>query len=543
MNYPEELEATYEILEQIGEGGGGIIYKAVHKRLQKTVVLKKIRSKISQIETCRVEVDILKNLRNVHLPQVFDFIECEEGIFTVMEFIPGKSLRQLLDEQYVFTEKEALEYIEQLCEALEYLHENKPAIVHGDIKPDNVIRTPEGKIYLIDFNISGSLIDGKARVYGYTNGYSAPEHIEAFKRAYPIDRCRFCEEDEVTEVLRDGSDELIDVTLVSGEYHDISREPSGILIDKRADVFSIGATLYRILTGHKLEIVDNKVNMYNISKSMQELLVKTLKKNPAERIQDGTELLKAVQEVRSGNKGSKSKAVNRRSIHYVDIQNTYNPKMNYRRIFAFGIVFAVIICGIILLSVEGNLMNRLKRCLDNNDYDGYQNLLGSADAEVRYELSEYYYEKLDEVFNEYKNYHVDYETAMGMLRELEAFNIAEYEERYSEVKQKTEKLSLSREAFERGKQSEENDNYLEACKAYEAVIEEDDNYLTAQAKLERMKRNYMVAIYNQAVELFDQKEYERAADVIDKGLEYLEGNEDLVRLKNDIVVKMEQNKK
>ena len=67
MGYPAELTATYDIYQKIGEGGGGEVYIAVHKRLQKTVVLKKIKSTVS-IKDCRTEVDILKNLRHSYLP-------------------------------------------------------------------------------------------------------------------------------------------------------------------------------------------------------------------------------------------------------------------------------------------------------------------------------------------------------------------------------------------------------------------------------------------------------------------------------------------
>ncbi|MBD5459494.1 MAG: serine/threonine protein kinase, partial [Lachnospiraceae bacterium] len=157
MNYPQELTGTYDIYEQIGAGGGGTVYRAMHKRLQKAVVLKKITGGATSIQECRTEVDILKNLRHSYLPQVLDFIESSEGIYTVMDFIPGKSMRQMLEEGHIFTEKEVLKYTRQLCEALDYLHSQNPPIVHGDIKPDNIMVTPEGNVCLIDFNISGIL--------------------------------------------------------------------------------------------------------------------------------------------------------------------------------------------------------------------------------------------------------------------------------------------------------------------------------------------------------------------------------------------------
>ena len=133
MNYPVELTQTYEIYEQIGAGGGGTVYRAVHKRLQKTVVIKKLKGAATSIQDCRTEVDILKNLRHSYLPQVIDFIECSEGIFTVMDFIPGQSLQNMLDARYAFSEKEVLKYTRQLCEALDYLHSQNPPIVRVQV--------------------------------------------------------------------------------------------------------------------------------------------------------------------------------------------------------------------------------------------------------------------------------------------------------------------------------------------------------------------------------------------------------------------------
>ena len=181
MAYLAELTNTYEIYEEIGAGGGGTVYRAVHKRLQKVVVLKKISDSVSGMMNCRTEVDILKNLRHSYLPQVLDFIESSEGIYTVMDYVSGKSLQRMLDEGHHFTEKEVLKYTKQLCEALQYLHSQNPPIIHGDIKPDNVMITPEGNVCLIDFNISGVLENKSAVTYGYTPGFSAPEQVEAFE--------------------------------------------------------------------------------------------------------------------------------------------------------------------------------------------------------------------------------------------------------------------------------------------------------------------------------------------------------------------------
>ncbi len=92
MRIGEILDSTYKIEDQIGLGGSGIIYKAYHLRLKKNVVIKLIKSEARGKINERIEVDILKNLKHMYLPQVYDFISDEDGIYTVMDYIPGHSL-------------------------------------------------------------------------------------------------------------------------------------------------------------------------------------------------------------------------------------------------------------------------------------------------------------------------------------------------------------------------------------------------------------------------------------------------------------------
>ena len=83
------LENAYEIIDEIGAGGGGIIYKARHLRLQTDVVVKKIKDEVRGKIRSRQEADILKKLKHPYLPRVYDFIETEDGVYTVMDFIHG----------------------------------------------------------------------------------------------------------------------------------------------------------------------------------------------------------------------------------------------------------------------------------------------------------------------------------------------------------------------------------------------------------------------------------------------------------------------
>ena len=367
MNFPEELKNTYEVYEQIGAGGAGTVFRAVHKRLQKTVVLKRLTGGAASIQDCRTEVDILKNLHHPYLPQVIDFIESGEGIYTVMDFIPGKSFRQLLDEGHTFAEKEVLKYTKQLCEALDYLHSQNPPIVHGDIKPDNVMVTPEGNVCLIDFNISGMLEGKGAQTFGYTPGYSSPEQAEAFETLRRnLERDMWLQssgsrkavqaekgsqgnhvvgpdvslgegDDSATVFLGQesqgnhvggpgasfsGGDDSATVFLgqesqgnvvdqdpgasFGGGNHTSSQvtqnKPVGISIDMRSDVFSLGATLYTLLTGKVPDGSAFPLSADNVSDGFGAVLNKALEKKPERRYQSAGQMLQAVLQVHKKDK-------------------------------------------------------------------------------------------------------------------------------------------------------------------------------------------------------------------------------------------------
>ena len=418
MNYPEELTREYDIYEQIGAGGGGVVYRAYHRSMRKDVVLKRITAEGISAQEYRTEVDILKNLHHPYLPQVINFIESPEGIYTVMDFIPGKSFRQMMNEGHKFTEKEVLKYTRQLCEALDYLHSQNPPIVHGDIKPDNIMVTPEGNVCLIDFNISGILEGKGAQAFGYTPGFSSPEQVEGFEAALrrmtgqtavgqtavenapkasmpqeetdktmllpqedenstvllfqDEDRTVLLSQDEDKKMLLSQDEERTmllsqnedgtlpvsqyDGTMLlfqtgwtdqgaqaqsfqtgqagqgtqaqsfqtgqagqgtqaqsfqtgrAGQEKPVHAQPqaasivTGIIIDKRSDIFSLGATLYTLLTGKTLDIKALNVEPPEISDGFWVILAKSLERNPGKRYQDAGKMLQDVLQVHKKNR-------------------------------------------------------------------------------------------------------------------------------------------------------------------------------------------------------------------------------------------------
>ena len=171
---PQAIASTYEMLEQIGSGGGGIVYLGRHIRLDKAVVLKADkRTLTASPEVLRREVDALKNLSHTYIPQVYDFVAEGDTVYTVMDYIEGESLDKPLARGERFPQAQIIQWACQLLEALIYLHGHPPhGILHSDIKPANIMLTPQGDIRLIDFNIALALgEDGSVRV-GYSRGYA-----------------------------------------------------------------------------------------------------------------------------------------------------------------------------------------------------------------------------------------------------------------------------------------------------------------------------------------------------------------------------------
>lgn len=308
-----ELRDTYDIIEEIGSGGGGIIYKAYHKRLQKYVVLKKIRSNVRDVINIRMETDILKNLHHSYLPQVLDFLEIDDDVYTVMDFVPGKSFAELIQQGQKFTHIQILKYTEQLCEALACLHEQKSPILHGDIKPANIMLKPDDNICLIDFNISGFLTDGNIVTMGYSAGYAAPEQCKAVEQLKNTLLSEKNVENDKTIILSENQKE-------KSERESLTVNNSNLHIDQRADVYSIGATVYHLATGIQpnSNAEDNRpicdlTDKYSYGFSA--IIEKSMAREPDKRFKDAVAMLKAVKNIHKYDKKYKALLVKQEIIY------------------------------------------------------------------------------------------------------------------------------------------------------------------------------------------------------------------------------------
>ncbi len=160
------LKNRYRVLSVIGHGGMGAIYLADDERLSgRKCAIKEVEQdpglpeKLQQEarEQFYREASILARLDHPNLPKVSDFFSSGNRDYLVMDFIPGQDLRSLVEDAHqlgnFIPEEEILSWTAQLCDALEYLHNQDPPILHRDIKPGNIRVTPNGLIKLVDFGL------------------------------------------------------------------------------------------------------------------------------------------------------------------------------------------------------------------------------------------------------------------------------------------------------------------------------------------------------------------------------------------------------
>jgi len=200
------LQERYRIEQILGQGGMGAVYRALDLRLNRACAVKEnLDTALDAREQFAREARFLVLLgKHPSLVQVYDFFVEPDGVqYLVMELIEGEDLATLVARQGPLSEAQAIEWMSQILDAVEYLHSQNPPIIHRDIKPQNIRITPQGKAVLVDFGIAKEYKPGKATVTGAraeTPGFAPPEQYSG------------------------GTNE-------------------------RSDVYALGATLYFVLTG------------------------------------------------------------------------------------------------------------------------------------------------------------------------------------------------------------------------------------------------------------------------------------------------------
>lgn len=298
------IASTYKIIEQIGSGGGGNVYLAEHLRLGKRVVLKADKRKMTtRPELLRREVDVLKDLRHSYIPKVYDYFVENDIIYTVMDFIEGESLDKPLKRGERFSQPQIIKWAKQLLEALNYLHcpihgDPPRGYVHSDIKPANLMRTPQNDICLIDFNIALAL--GEENVVGHSEGYASPEHYgldysglggDQTEREAETDALSDEEETQTTAETETVEGESETVTLSELKSKTVYKK---IVPDVRSDIYSVGATLYHLLSGRRpAKYADEVIPLSGseFSPLLVGIISKAMNPNPDLRYQTAADML------------------------------------------------------------------------------------------------------------------------------------------------------------------------------------------------------------------------------------------------------------
>ncbi len=184
----DTIKERYQIVNVLGEGGTAITYEAEDTKNDRSVAIKVLSLHQSQewkaIELFEREAKVLANLNHPHIPKYYDYfyldLERDRHFFIVQELIVGKSLKTRVDQGWRFQEAEVTKIAQQILEILNYLHSLKPAVIHRDIKPHNLIQTEAGDIYLVDFgavqDVYRNTVTRGATFVG-TIDYMSPEQI------------------------------------------------------------------------------------------------------------------------------------------------------------------------------------------------------------------------------------------------------------------------------------------------------------------------------------------------------------------------------
>lgn len=205
----------YKILEKLGAGGQGTVYKALDTKLDRTVVIKvlpaELTAKTANFKRFEREAQLCSQLDHVNICTIFDFNEANGIFYIAMQYVEGKNVRQLVNGRPLEL-KSALSIAIQVCDALAYSHERN--IIHRDIKAGNVMVTSTGLVKILDFGLA-KLIQGEHEI---------PKGVDRT---------------EITE---------IGIPYGTATYA-APEQAKGERADHRADIFSTGVLLYEMLTG------------------------------------------------------------------------------------------------------------------------------------------------------------------------------------------------------------------------------------------------------------------------------------------------------
>ncbi|MDQ4145206.1 MAG: protein kinase [Actinomycetota bacterium] len=265
MNKGELIQGRYLLEERLGNGGMGQVWRAVDQRLQRTVAVKLISPQLAEEPEFLVrflrEAQSVARISHPNVVAILDFGEADDKPFLVMEFVPGRPLNDLTGEP--MAPEEAVSVIAQAADAAGAAHAE--GIVHRDIKPANIVLTDEGRAKLVDFGIASH--EDAARITATGTAIGSPHYISP-------------------------------------------EQASGANATARSDVYALGVVLFELLTGRKpfegdhvaavaiahVETAPPRPSEFvaGLDPHIEQVVLKCLEKDPAERFEDGRALAAAL---------------------------------------------------------------------------------------------------------------------------------------------------------------------------------------------------------------------------------------------------------
>jgi predicted Ser/Thr protein kinase len=260
---PAQLAAQFpqlEIIELLGVGGMGMVFKARQPRLDRFVALKILPVESQQhpsfAERFGREAKALAKLNHPGIVNIYDFGQTDQYYYFVMEYVDGMNLRHLLHNQPL-EPRQALELVTQICTALQFAHDE--GVVHRDIKPENILLNKKGQVKIADF--------GLAKLLG-----AAPDTALTMSQA----------------------------AMGTMNYMAPEQRQNAQSVDHRADIYSLGVVFYEMLTGEvpmgRFEAPSKRVQ---VDVRLDEVVLKALEREPARRYQQVSEVKSSVDSINS----------------------------------------------------------------------------------------------------------------------------------------------------------------------------------------------------------------------------------------------------
>ena len=262
------FDRRYRVIEKIADGGMSEIYLAERISDGRRLAIKAVPKNNAFAFDLLAEPKILMRLDHPSLPKIIDVVQDKTTLYIIETYIPGMTIEDQLEGDKCFDELTVIEWSRQLCDILIYLHNLHPPIIYRDLKPSNIIVSDDGKVHVIDFGIAREYKTGGDHSYFGTRGYAAPEQYDS--------------------------------------------SPT----DPRTDIYSLGATMFHMLTGvspEKVNIVEASLRRLKpgISAGTDYIVNKCLRKKPYERYNNVIELKDALGHIYGHEKKTKKAAIHR----------------------------------------------------------------------------------------------------------------------------------------------------------------------------------------------------------------------------------------